>query len=75
LQTTWQQALALIQKLHVTPQNNPTSQALLKQAAEERRKLAQLPQFDGQAGSGLSPEQGVGRQIARALRALSAGTC
>jgi putative membrane protein len=36
------EALALVKKLHVTPQNNPTSQALLKQAAEERRKLAQL---------------------------------
>ena len=37
-----EQALALVKKLHVTPQDNPTSQALLKQAADERRKLAQL---------------------------------
>jgi putative membrane protein len=36
------QALALVKKLNVTPQDNPTSQALLKQAAEERSKLAQL---------------------------------
>ena len=36
------QALALVKKLHVTPQNNPTSRALLKQAAGERRKLARL---------------------------------
>lgn len=42
------QALALVKKLHVTPQNNPTSRALLKQAADERRKLARLkgPAFD-----------------------------
>jgi putative membrane protein len=36
------QALALVKKLQVTPQDNPTSEALLKQAADERRKLAQL---------------------------------
>lgn len=36
------QALALVKKLNVTPQDNPTSQALLKQAAEERGKVAQL---------------------------------
>ena len=36
------QALALVQKLQVTPQDNPTSQALLKQATDERRKLSQL---------------------------------
>ncbi len=40
--TVNKQALALVKKLHVTPQDNPTSQALLKQAAEERKKLAQL---------------------------------
>jgi putative membrane protein len=42
------QALALVKKLHVTPQDNPTSQALMNQAADERRKLAQLrgPAFD-----------------------------
>ena len=42
------QALALVKKLHVTPQDNPTSQALLKQAAAERTKLARLngPAFD-----------------------------
>ncbi len=36
------QALALVKKLHVTPQDNETSQALLKLAADERKKLAQL---------------------------------
>ncbi len=36
------QALALVNKLHVTPQDNPTSQALLKQATDERSKLSQL---------------------------------
>ena len=35
-------ALALVKKLGVTPQDNPTSQALLKQATDERRKLSQL---------------------------------
>jgi putative membrane protein len=42
------QALALVKKLQVTPEDNSTSQALLKQAADERRKLAQLrgPAFD-----------------------------
>jgi putative membrane protein len=42
------QALALVRKLHVTPQDNPTSQALLKQATAERKKLARLngPAFD-----------------------------
>lgn len=36
------QALALVKKLHVTPQDNPTSQALVKQADAERQKLAKL---------------------------------
>ena len=36
------QALALVQKLQVTPRDNPTSQALLKQATDERSKLSQL---------------------------------
>ena len=35
-------ALALVKKLHVTPQDNPTSQALNKAAAAERAKLAKL---------------------------------
>jgi putative membrane protein len=35
-------ALALVKKLHVTPQNNPTSQGLTKAAAAERAKLARL---------------------------------
>jgi putative membrane protein len=35
-------ALALVKKLHVTPQDNPTSQALTKGAADERAKLAKL---------------------------------
>jgi len=36
------QALALVKKLHVTPQDNPTSQALEKQAADKRSELSQL---------------------------------
>lgn len=35
-------ALALVKKLHVTPQDNGTSEALLKQARDERAKLARL---------------------------------
>ena len=35
-------ALALVKKLHVTPQDNPTSQSLSKGAAAERAKLAKL---------------------------------
>jgi len=37
-----QQALALVKKLGVTPQDNPTSQALVKQADENRAKLSKL---------------------------------
>ena len=33
------QALALVKKLKVTPQDNPTSQALTKQAAAKRAEL------------------------------------
>ena len=36
------QALALVKKLKVTPQDNPTSQALTKQAAAKRAELAKL---------------------------------
>jgi putative membrane protein len=36
------QALALVKKLKVTPQDNPTSQALTKQAALKRAELAKL---------------------------------
>lgn len=36
------QALALVKQLHVTPENNDTSRALTKQAAEKRSALAQL---------------------------------
>jgi putative membrane protein len=36
------QALALVKKLKVTPQDNPTSQALSKQAAAKRAELAKL---------------------------------
>lgn len=41
-------ALALLKKLHVTPQNNPTSQALVKQSDQVRAELAKLsgPAFD-----------------------------
>jgi putative membrane protein len=41
-------ALALVKKLGVTPQDNETSRALVKQADEERGKLAKLsgPAFD-----------------------------
>lgn len=35
-------ALALVKKLHVTPESNPTSAALTKQADAERAKLAKL---------------------------------
>jgi putative membrane protein len=37
-----QQALALVKKLKVTPADNPTSQALTKQAKETESKLASL---------------------------------
>jgi putative membrane protein len=42
------QALALVKKLNVTPQDNPTSQALVKQADSKRAELAKLngPAFD-----------------------------
>jgi putative membrane protein len=40
------QALALVKKLGVTPEDNPTSQALSKQAAD---KLAELDKLDGAA--------------------------
>jgi putative membrane protein len=36
------QALALVKKLNVTPEDNDTSKALLKQASAERNKLAKL---------------------------------
>jgi putative membrane protein len=36
------QALALVKKLNVTPEDNATSKALVKQADEERAKLAKL---------------------------------
>jgi putative membrane protein len=35
-------ALALVKKLHVTPEDNDTSKALVKQAAAEREKLSKL---------------------------------
>jgi putative membrane protein len=35
-------ALALLKKLHVTPQDNDTSKALLKQAADKRAELSKL---------------------------------
>lgn len=35
-------ALALVKKLHVTPQDNPTSDSLMKAADAERAKLAKL---------------------------------
>ena len=37
-----QQALALVQRLHVTPEANPTSAALTTQAADAQRRLATL---------------------------------
>ncbi|NIX75137.1 DUF4142 domain-containing protein [Microvirga sp. c23x22] len=41
-------ALALVKKLHVTPENNDTSKALVKKADQERANLAKLsgPAFD-----------------------------
>jgi putative membrane protein len=35
-------ALALVKKLHVTPENNPTSESLTKAADAERAKLSKL---------------------------------
>lgn len=37
-----EQALALVKKLNVTPEDNATSQALAKQAADEQEALAKL---------------------------------
>ncbi|HEV2677022.1 MAG TPA: DUF4142 domain-containing protein [Aliidongia sp.] len=37
-----QQALALVKKLNVTPEDNDTSKSLSKQATDERAKLAKL---------------------------------
>jgi putative membrane protein len=37
-----EQALALVKKLNVTPQDNDTSKSLVKQADQERAKLAKL---------------------------------
>lgn len=37
-----EQALALVQRLHVTPEANPTSTALTAQAADAHRRLARL---------------------------------
>jgi putative membrane protein len=37
-----QQALALVKKLNVTPQDNPTSQSLVKQSDAKRAELARL---------------------------------
>ena len=37
-----EKALALVKKLHVTPEDNPTSQSLVKQADAERAKLSSL---------------------------------
>ena len=37
-----EQALALVKKLNVTPQDNPTSQSLVKQADAKRAELAKL---------------------------------
>ena len=37
-----EQALALVKKLHVTPQDNPTSQALAKAAEAKKAELAKL---------------------------------
>ena len=36
------QALALVKKLNVTPEDNPTSQSLTKQAEDTRKKLTGL---------------------------------
>jgi len=43
-----EKALALVKKLKVTPEDNDTSRSLVKQADEERAKLAKLsgPAFD-----------------------------
>jgi putative membrane protein len=43
-----EKALAMVKKLKVTPEDNDTSRSLVKQAGEERAKLAKLtgPAFD-----------------------------
>ena len=46
-------ALALVKKLNVTPEDNDTSKALLKQAAE---KEAALKKLNGAAFDGRTPK-------------------
>ncbi len=50
-----EQALALVKKLNVTPEDNDTSKALLKQAAE---KQASLKELNGAAFEGLCGKRG-----------------
>ena len=62
-------ALALVKKLNVTPEDNPTSQALVK-AAEEKR--AELSKLDGAAFDKAYMESEVSfhSQVNRALETL-----
>ena len=64
------QALALVKKLHVTPQDNSTSQALLKQAADEHAKVAGLTgsAFDrAYAENEVAYHQAVDKALAETL--------
>ncbi|RVD68202.1 DUF4142 domain-containing protein, partial [Mesorhizobium sp. M4A.F.Ca.ET.029.04.2.1] len=65
------QALDLVKKLNVTPEDNATSQALAKAAAEERGKLAKL---DGAAFDKAYVENEVAyhKQVNGALETLLA---
>ncbi len=62
------QALALVKKLGVTPQDNPTSQSLSKNAADELKKLAALKgsAFDkAYADNEVAYHQGRQRRVER----------
>ena len=64
-----QQALALVARLHVTPQDNPTSQALSEAAATARESQRTLagPAFDR---AYIAGEVGFHQQVNAALRTL-----
>ena len=65
-----EKALALVKKLGVTPQDNDTSRALVKQADEEHGKLAKLsgPAFDrAYAQNEVAYHQAVNRALENTL--------
>lgn len=64
-----EQALALVTKLHVTPEDNPTSQALAEAAATARESQRALagPAFDR---AYIASEAAYHQQVNEALRAL-----